>query len=131
MPQYSATHRTNNMTDLVTQLGATAYLLIYDNSAAIPSNCAAAATGVLLASLPCSNPVGTVTGGVLTFSTITTQNASATGTPGYYRFCTSSAGTTCIIQGTAGTTGEMIVGATTSGQPVQTSGTFTLTATGA
>ena len=76
--QYSTTHRTNAMTDLVTDLGTTPYLLIYSGSP--PTNCAAAATGTLLASLPGSNPAGTVSSGVLTFSAFTTENASATGT---------------------------------------------------
>lgn len=99
MPQYSTTHRNNNMADLTTQLGTTAFLLIY--SGALPANCAAAATGTLLASLPCSNPFGaTPSAGVLTASAITSANAVATGTAGYWRLCTSSAGTTVISQGT-------------------------------
>jgi len=97
--QYSTTHRTNNMADITTQLGTTAFLLIYTGSA--PANCAAAATGTLLASLACSNPfAGAPASGVLTASAITAATAAATGTAGYWRLCTSSAGTTCIAQGT-------------------------------
>ncbi len=129
--QYSTTHRTNAMTDLVTDLGTTPYLLIYSGSP--PANCAAAATGTLLASLPGSNPAGTVTSGVLTFSAFTTENASATGTAGYYRLCTSSAGTTCVSQGTCATSGgDLTLTSTsiTSGQPVSVT-SWTITAFGA
>lgn len=97
MLQYSTTHRNNDMGDIVTQAGATSYLLIYSGSP--PANCAAGATGTLLASLPCSSTFGTVTSGVLTANTITAASASAGGTAGYWRLCTSSAGTTCVAQG--------------------------------
>ena len=97
MIQYSATHRTNNMTDLVTDLGATAYLLVY--TGAPPANCATAATGTLLVSLPCSATFGTVSAGVLTASAITGTAAAASGSAGYWRLCTTSAGTTCVAQG--------------------------------
>ncbi len=97
MIQYSTTHRTNNMTDLVTALGATSYLLIY--TGAPPANCATAATGTLLASLACSATFGSVTSGVLTANAITNAAAAANGTAGYWRLCTTSAGTTVIAQG--------------------------------
>jgi len=97
--QYSTTHRTNNMADVTTQAGTTGFILIYTGSA--PANCAAAATGTLLASLACSNPfAGAPASGVLTASAITSASAAATGTAGYWRLCTSSAGTTCVAQGT-------------------------------
>ena len=121
--QYSSTHRTNAMNDLVTALGAAGYLLIYSGSA--PANCAAAATGTLLASLPLNATPGAASAGVLTFNgtaTATacssgnpiTASASATGTAGYARLCTSSAGTTCIAQGTVGTSGADFNLSTTS-----------------
>lgn len=45
-----------------------------------------AATGTLLATLTCSDPAGTVSGGVLTFSAITADSsADADGTAGYAR----------------------------------------------
>ena len=97
--QYSTTHRNNNMADITTDLGTTANLLIYTGS--VPANCAASATGTLLATLACSNPFGAApSGGVLTASAITSANAVATGTAGYFRLCTSSAGTTTVVQGT-------------------------------
>lgn len=129
--QYSTTHRTNAMTDIVTDLGATGYLLIYTGT--VPANCATAASGTLLAALPLSATAGTVSSGVLTFNAITTVNASATGTAGYYRLCTSSAGTTCVSQGTCGTSGaDLILTSTaiTSGQPVSVT-SWTITAYGA
>jgi len=111
--QYSTTHRNNNMADITTQLGTTAYLLIYTGSP--PANCAAAATGTLLASLPCSNPFGAApSSGVLTASAITSASAAATGTAGYWRLCTSSAGTTVIAQGTIYSTVTLTTSALTA-----------------
>lgn len=95
--QYSTTHRSDNMTDIVTQLGATSFLLIYSGS--VPANCAASATGTLLASLACSSTFGTVSSGVLSANSITSTTASSTGTAGYWRLCTSSAGSTVVSQG--------------------------------
>jgi hypothetical protein len=130
--QYSTTHRNNNMADITTQLSTTAYLLIYNGAA--PANCGTASSGTLLASLPCSNPFGAgPSGGVLTASTITTTNAGNTGTAGYWRLCTSSAGTTVVAQGTCGTSGADLNFTSTSlvsGQPVAVT-SFTITATGA
>ena len=133
MIQYSTTHRNNDMADITTQAGATAYLLIYSGSA--PSNCAAAATGTLLASLPMSNPIAPApSGGVLTLSAITGAAASATGSAGYWRICTTSAGTTCVAQGTVAVSGGDLnfAGGTsfTSGETINITG-FTITANGA
>ena len=120
------------MTDLVTLLGATAYLLIYTGSA--PANCATAASGTLLSSLPCSATFATVTTGVLTANAITSAAAGNAGTAGYWRLCTSSAGTTCIAQGTVAVSGGDLnfPGGVvfTSGETISVS-SFTLTANGA
>ena len=129
--QYSTTHRTNNVADISTQAGTTAYLLIY--SGAAPANCAAIASGTLLASLPMSNPIGTTLSGVLTMSAITSEAAAATGTAGYWRICTSSAGTTCVAQGTVGTSGadlDFPSVSFTSGETISVT-SFTITANGA
>ncbi len=131
--QYSTTHRTNNVTDISTQASTAAYLLIYSGSA--PANCGTAASGTLLASLPCANPVGSVSGGVLTFtSAAMTATAAATGTAGYWRLCTSSAGTTVVAQGTVGSSGADLNFAAgtsfTSGETISIS-SFTITANGA
>lgn len=130
--QYSTTHRNNNMADITTQLGTTPFLIIYTGAA--PANCGTAASGTLLVAIPGSNPFGAApSGGVLTASSFTTTNAAASGTAGYFRLCTSSAGTTCIAQGTAGTSGTDLILTTTTivaTQPVAIT-SFTDTATGA
>ncbi len=112
MIQYSSTHRTNNMTDVVTLLGATAYLLIY--TGAPPASCGTAASGTLLASLPCSATFGSVSTGVLTANAITNAAAAANGTAGYWRLCTSSAGTTCVAQGLCYPTSTLVTSATSA-----------------
>ncbi len=129
--QYSTTHRNDCMTDIVTLAGSTAYLLIYSGSP--PANCATAASGTLLASLPMSATIGTVSSGVLTMSAITSEAAAATGTAGYWRICTSSAGTTVVAQGTVGTSGADLNFPSvsfTSGETISIS-SFTITANGA
>ncbi len=118
MIQYSTTHRTNDMTDIVTQAGATAYLLIY--TGAPPANCAAAATGTLIVALPCSATFGTVASGVLTANAITGTATAAAGTPGYWRLCTSSAGTTCVAQGLCYPTSTLATSAATASGNVLT-----------
>ena len=98
--QYSTTHRNNNLADVTTQLGTTPYLLLYTGSP--PANCGTAASGTLIVQMPCTNPFAPApSGGVLTASAITTTAATSTGTQtaGYWRLCTSSAGTTVIAQG--------------------------------
>lgn len=110
--QYSTTHRTNNMTDIVTDLGATSFLLIY--TGAVPATCATAASGTLLASLACSATFGTVSSGVLTANAITSAAAGNTGTAGYWRLCTSSAGTTVVAQGTIYQTTTLVTSALTA-----------------
>lgn len=131
--QYSATHRNNNMGDIVTQAGATAFLLIYTGSP--PANCGTAPSGTLLASLPMSNPIAPgASGGVLTMSAITGANTGNSGTAGYWRICTSSAGTTVIAQGTVAVSGGDLNFAGgiiwTNGESIAVS-SFTITATGA
>lgn len=129
--QYSTTHRSNNMTDIVTDAGSSAYILIYTGSAA---NCAASASGTLLVSLPCSSTIGTVSSGVLTFNAITSENTGNAGTAAQWRLCTSSAGTTCVAQGTVGTSGSDLNFsggiAWTSGETIGIT-SFTITACGA
>ncbi len=130
--QYSTTHRTNNVTDISTQAGATAYLLIYTGAA--PANCGTAASGTLLASLPMSNPIGSVSAGLLTMSAITSAAAAATGTAGYWRIATTSGGTTVIAQGSVAVSGgdlNFSGGVSfTTGETISVS-SFTVTANGA
>jgi hypothetical protein len=130
--QYSTTHRTNNVADISTQAGATAFLLIYTGTQ--PASCAAADAGSLLVSMPMSNPIGTSNSGVLTMSAITTTATSAAGTAGHWRICTASNGTTCIAQGSVGTSGADLNFAGgiiwTLGENISIT-SFTITATGA
>ncbi len=118
MIQYSTTHRTNNMTDIVTDVGSTGYLLLY--TSAPPANCADAATGTLLLSLPASATFGTGASGVLTANAITSEAVAAAGTPGYWRLCTSSAGTTCVAQGLVFQTSTLTTSAATASGNVLT-----------
>lgn len=100
---YSITHQNNDVTDIVTQAGATARLILYSGSA--PASANAAATGTLLVAAPCANPIGTVSNGVLTFGAITGVAATGSGTAGYWRLCTDATGATCVAQGTVGVSG--------------------------
>lgn len=100
---YSVTHQTNDVTDIVTLAGATAFLILY--TGAPPANADAAPGGTVLAALPCANPIGTVSNGVLTLSSITSSAAVASGTVGCWRLCTDASGATAIAQGTAGISG--------------------------
>lgn len=88
---------------IIDTIPAGALVRIYTGAA--PANCAAAASGTLLAELALPNPVGTKSGQVITFGTITGDaSADATGTAGHWRVV-NSAGTTCYLQGTCGTSG--------------------------
>ena len=111
--------RTTRATDIrdAIDAGAAGLLRIYDG--------ARPATGGsvtnLLAELTLSDPCGTVTNGVLTFSAIT-QDASAnnTGTATWFRIVTSAAA--FVLDGSVGTSGADLNLTTTSistGQPVQ------------
>lgn len=68
----------------------------------------------MLASLPCSATFGTVASGVLTANAITSAAAGNTGTAGYWRLCTSSAGTTVIAQGLCYASSTLVTNATTA-----------------
>jgi hypothetical protein len=130
--QYSVTQQTDNVTNIVSLAGGTAYLLIYTGSP--PAHCSTSASGTLLVSLPMSSTIGTVTSGVLTMSAITSENATNSGTAGYWRIATSSAGTTVVAQGTVGTSGADLNFSSgtvwTSGQSIGIT-SFTITANGA
>jgi hypothetical protein len=130
--QYSTTHRTNNVGDISTQAGATGFLLIY--TGAQPATCATAASGTLLATLTMSNPIGSASAGVLTMSAITSAATGNAGTAGYWRICTSSAGTTVIAQGSVAVSGADLNFAGgiiwTLGETIGVT-SFTITATGA
>ncbi len=96
---YKDSIRNGRLDNVTTALGTTAYLEIFTGSA--PGKSAGtfvADSGTKLASLACSNPVAPgSSGGVLTFSTITSATALASGTPGYARFKTSASGGTSTV----------------------------------
>jgi len=131
--QYSTTLRNNQLDQIQTTGGATAHLIMY--SGAMPANCAAAATGTVIATMALPSTfmaaAGTPTAGQVTKSgTWTDASADALGTLGYFRIYTSAGATVCVVQGTitlAGGGGDMIVDNTsvTAGQSITVS-TFTV-----
>ena len=131
--QYSTTHRTNAMTDIVTQCGTSAVIKIW--TCTQPATCATADTGTLLATLTGNvTQFGTVTSGVLTLSNITSGTAGNTGATGYFRIYPSAAtSTNAVIQGTAGTAGDLVLssGTINSGNTVSITNGATITAFGA
>lgn len=104
--QLATTTRTAALTQLVTELGTTPFLLIY--SGTMPATADTAASGSILVALSCSNPVGTVASGVLTLGTVTGANVTTAGTAAYYRLCTDSTGATCLAQGSVDVSGAAL-----------------------
>lgn len=94
--------RSTMMSNIVTAITSTSRIKVY--TGAEPSK-TASPSGTLMATLTPNATFGTVTNGVLTANTITSDtNAAASGTPGYYRVIdgTTDDGTHTIIQGSAG-----------------------------
>jgi hypothetical protein len=109
--QYSTTHRTNAMTQLNTDIGANAQIIIYSGSA--PANVGTAPTGTLLVQFAGNaGGFGTASAAVLTASAVANATAAATGAAGYFRINTS--GGTAVLQGTCGTTGTDMILTNTS-----------------
>lgn len=103
---YTTTLRNNQLSEVVALIDAGAgagKVRIYSGSA--PANVGAALSGnTLLAELPMSDPCGTVSGGVLTFSAITNDSsADATGTASFFRILDSD--NNAVVQGTVSTSG--------------------------
>jgi hypothetical protein len=98
--QYSVAVNNARLDSIEATAGATAKLMVY--TGAMPANCAAAATGTLLATLTLpSDWMSAASAGVKSKLGTWTGTASATGTAGYCRIY-DNAGTTCHIQGDAG-----------------------------
>jgi len=139
-PQYTTTHRTNSMTDLITAIGSTGYLMILSGTQ--PASVATVDSGTELVDMPLSSTAGTASGGVLTFGSITATAAVATGTAAHWLLCTTSSvancvavsSTTRIAQGSVGTSGADLNFAGgvsfTSGETISVT-SFTITANGA
>ena len=98
--QYSTPVNNARLDAIETATGATALLKIYTGAA--PANCAAAASGTLLATLTLpSDWMAAASAGVKAKTGSWTGTGSAAGVAGYCRIYDNS-GATCHIQGTAG-----------------------------
>lgn len=130
--QYSVTHRTNAMTQLITDIGAACVIKIFTGSP--PATCATADSGTELVVFAGGTPFGTAATGVLTVNTIANATATGTGTAGYFRIYPTSATTTnAVMQGTCGTSSAdmILTNATiTTGNTIQFT-SMTVTAFGA
>ena len=118
---YSTTVRSSRVTavkDAIDGGSGAGTIKVYSGS--VPANVGASlGAATLLATLTCSDPCGTVSNGVLTFSTVTDDSSGdASGTPTFARVADSSA--TNVLQCTAGVgSGDLNFGAAiVSGQPV-------------
>lgn len=96
---YKDSVRNTRLDALTAALGTAAFLEVFTGSA--PGKTTGAFnsdTGTKLASLACSNPTaGASSSGAMTFSAITSATGLASGTPGYARFKTASAGGTATV----------------------------------
>lgn len=124
MPSYTTTVRSNRMTQVLNAIDAGAgagTVKVY--SGTVPANVGTAITDqTLLATLTLSDPGGSVSNGVLTFSAITEDSSGdANGTPTFARLADSNGNN--VAQVTAGVgSGELNFGAAiVAGQPVQIS----------
>ena len=131
--QYSTAHRTAVVDDLVTKCGTSATIKIFTGTQ--PATCATADANTLLVTLTGNvTQFGTTASGVLTLSNVTAGTAVASGTAGYFRIYPSAATTTnAVIQGTAGTSGDLVLssGTINSGNTVSINNGATITAYGA
>ena len=102
--QYSVTVRNAQLDAVETTVGTAPLLRIYSGSA--PANCAAAASGTLLAeaTLPSDWMEAANSGSKALSGTWQDASANATGTAGHWRLY-DSGGTTCHAQGTVTATG--------------------------
>ena len=100
MLQYSVAVNNARLDAIETATGATALLKIYTGAA--PANCAAAASGTLLATLTLPTDwMAAASAGVKAKAGTWTGTGSAAGVAGHCRIY-DNAGTNCAIQGSAG-----------------------------
>ena len=98
--QYSVAVNNARLDSIETTIGTSAKLRLYTGS--VPANCAAAATGTLLAELTLpSDWMAAASGASKVKAGTWSGTASATGVAGYFRIV-DSGGTNTGIQGTAG-----------------------------
>lgn len=119
---YTTTLRSSRMTQVLNAVDAGAgagYIRAYSGS--VPANVGASlGAATQLCECTCSDPSGSVTSGVLTFSTITQDSSGdASGTPTFARVFDSTGA--AVLQCSAGVgSGDLNFGAAiVSGQPVQ------------
>lgn len=126
--QYSTTVRNAGLDARETAVGTSPVLKLFTGS--MPANCAAADTGTVLATLTLPSDWMAAASGGTKAKSGTWQDASAdnTGSFGYFRIYDSTV-TTCHMQGTAGTSGDMVTdsASVTAGQQFTVTA-FTLTA---
>lgn len=130
--QFSVGARNGMLDAIETEAGASPILKI--RSGAAPASCAAADAGTVLATLNLpADAHAAASGGAKSFSgTWQDTAADAAGTAAHFRYYKSD-GTTCVMQGTVGTSGTDLIVDNVSfavGQPFNITG-FTLTAPGA
>ena len=124
--RYSATVRTNRMTQVLTALGSTPKLQIYSGSQ--PATPATGATGTLLAEITLAATPGTVTGGVLTITTPQSDNTSdASGIPGWASLVTSGNARIVDMSCSVGAGGDLVFSANIVQTGITTLSTLTLT----
>ncbi len=125
--QFSVSVRNARLDAVESTAGTSANL--YIRSGAAPADCATADSGTLLATIALpSDWMAAASAGAKAKSGTWSVAASASGTAGHFRI-KDSAGTTCHVQGTVGTSGtDMIIDNTSvnSGQTITIS-SFTLT----
>ena len=130
--QFSVAVRNARLDAIETQIGTSAVLKI--RTGAAPANCAAAATGTVLATmtLPSDWMAAAASGSKALSGTWQDASADAAGTAGHFRI---NAGATCHIQGTVTATGgggDMTLDNVSIAAAQQVTITaFTLTASGA
>ncbi len=101
--QYSVALRNARADAKATTVGSAGLLRIYTGSA--PADCVTAASGTKLAEHTLGSPFAAgASGGVQSPTLPSNVNALATASAGYWRVYKSD-GTTCVIQGTCGTSG--------------------------
>ena len=101
--KYSNGTRDAQQQGLILYAGSNALINIYNGTQPANAN-TAISTQTLLVSLPISGSFGTDSNGTITLSSVTSANATATGTATFFRIFKSD-GTTVVMDGSVGTSG--------------------------
>lgn len=101
--QYSIAHRTAAMSQLNSDIGANAQLIVYTGT--MPANVGTAPSGTALVQFAANAAgFGAAAAGVLTAAAVANATATGTGTAGYFRI--NKGDGTAVVQGTCGATGS-------------------------